>query len=235
MVFNVHGFTQKIGQGVYGTIYRFNNKNNIYIVKVNIKRKTKQLYNERKIHIELYKTLSKKCKSFIVKPVIIQKNIIDNFKMQNKQFRKLNDNRFHVMKNIDGIELRTFLKLSPPIPVLKKVIKNIKKALLCMWTSGFIHADLHGRNILVLPNNKIKLIDFGFTTKVDKLINLSNSEIKQWFISTWPNILKSFRLNLANPNIHIYGLYNKTYPNHCNMFSEKNKDLFANAHKRLKN
>lgn len=36
------------------------------------------------------------------------------------------------------------------------------------FESGFAHADLHAGNVLVLPGNKIALLDFGITVSIDK-------------------------------------------------------------------
>lgn len=39
--------------------------------------------------------------------------------------------------------------------------RQIQSALWALWKRGFVHLDLHGENILVRPNGKIVIIDFG--------------------------------------------------------------------------
>jgi serine/threonine protein kinase len=54
------------------------------------------------------------------------------------------------------------------VEITPKIKENYKIALMALMAAGVVHGDLHLNNILVLPNDTIIFIDFGFGFKLSK-------------------------------------------------------------------
>lgn len=71
------------------------------------------------------------------------------------------------------------------------VYKNVRCMVLSMWSQGFMHGDLHSRNIMVHPETMcVKVIDFGFSEIMSTSTRSACRrawmalERKQWFMAT---------------------------------------------------
>lgn len=84
-----------------------------------------------------------------------------------KVFWHLTTPRVLVMEYLDGIKLSEAQKLTP---TQKKLLayRIMDCGLKQLFELGFFHADMHPGNILILPGNKIGLIDFGIVGTVPK-------------------------------------------------------------------
>ena len=51
---------------------------------------------------------------------------------------------------------------------------------------GYIHKDLHNKNIMLDENNNIYIIDFGYLTKIGSEITDNMRNYKTWFIVIKP-------------------------------------------------
>ena len=47
-----------------------------------------------------------------------------------------------------------------------KIAKDLAEALMILHSCGFVHADIKPENILITPNNQLKIIDFGISWKI---------------------------------------------------------------------
>ena len=149
-------------------------------------------------HKSLFRKLSPPCKKFFVTPLNI------------KDYCMRDTGQLHAMEYVEGKTLNSWLD-GPTLPSERlHVISQIQRALFCMWKAGYIHGDLHLNNVLVTKKNKVKIIDFGFLTKVDPLPKTTThgnkDKIAKWFVSQFPKVLKSAEITKGNPDITLYGL-----------------------------
>ncbi|APC25833.1 Ser/Thr-protein kinase [Only Syngen Nebraska virus 5] len=69
-----------------------------------------------------------------------------------------------VMDVAGNTDLNKYVK-NKKIPV--KMYVEIERAICCLWLAGYIHGDLHRENIMINTRTfQVKLIDFGFATKL---------------------------------------------------------------------
>jgi serine/threonine protein kinase len=97
---------------------------------------------------------------------------------------------------------------------VRKVVRGIRKALYCLWTAGFIHGDMHLRNVMVNPKSQgIKIIDFGMSRGVNKRSpkyrgpsNLGELRpvFKEWFWHQFKKVLKTHGFNKGNPDLVMF-------------------------------
>lgn len=67
-----------------------------------------------------------------------------------------------VMEKIDGVEFTDYVKNNKPGKErLKKIITDIFISTMKLHENMIVHADIHGRNILIDNKEKVFLIDFG--------------------------------------------------------------------------
>lgn len=176
--------------------------------KMIVKAGDEDVLHEKVINFELYNKL-KSAKKYIVKPL--------KFPHLSTLFPDIN---FHIMELIDGVPLREVLENGT---LSKCGIEDIKKQLKFLfkeiWKLGYIHADLHTNNIMITPAGQIKLIDFGFTQRVDPFLpNLQTP--RSWFKSQWPSVLELGNIPMGNPNIWVTGSMGG-----IDMFSKINRNL----------
>ena len=214
---------QKVSSGVYGHIYLVKDKSKTFIIKEG---KTNDIKYEEYIHrtlhgavicYTLHKAIDKKCAQHIPKPLDIDVTTY-GFNTSPKFYA-------YAMENIKGITLREYLKSNPSQSAINAVLQQIRNVFLCLWKVGFIHGDAHTENIMVVMKNKnpvIKLIDFGFTTRVVPLQNSSKEAVAKWFAREWKKVLRELGINKGNPN---YVYFN---PSKVNFFAEKNKERIRN-------
>lgn len=75
-----------------------------------------------------------------------------------------------IMERIQGITLFEYIeKRSCNIKIIFKVVISLTNAIIGIHKSGFVHCDLHARNIIITDNNEVKVIDFGCADNVDAL------------------------------------------------------------------
>ena len=206
---------KKIGQGAYGTIYTINDK---YVLKV-----AKDAKEERAKHIILWHTLNEECKKYFVKPYQLPLDC----RPTNKKYQ------MHAMEKINGVNMSDFIKYNLAIDnkiAIKTVMNQLKSAIMCLWKSGFIHNDLHMKNVLVSKDG-IKIIDFGLSEKVTPLKSpKTKKDLIKWFTQKYTKSLNKLGLSSMNPNLYAYGI--KKHKMYCkpdqvlyNMAYEKVKSI----------
>ena len=197
-----------IARGSYGTIYLINN----VVIKV-----ANDAKEERKKHIMLWKALSPECKKYFVKPLKIPTNC-----------RAQKGYSSHAMEYVTGVNMHEFVKYALKTgnkDAVAIVMNKLKKAIMCLWKSGFIHNDLHMRNVLVTDTG-IKIIDFGLSEKVTPLKTpFTNKQITNWFTNKYTKSLNKLGFNVMNPNLYAYGIEKH------NMFSKLNQKLYNKCKK----
>jgi len=179
-----------VGKGAHGVIFRIQHESKPITVKLVA---LNQYKSEQKF-LHIYESLSPACKQYIPKPVNLGVTMIKH------------RNRFKgviAYEYVPGDTFRNFIKVENNHVHVSKIIKQIRKALLCIWMSGFIHGDLHLDNIIVMPNHKIKIIDFS-TSRVAQPLKFANTasddKITLWFLKEWKKLYgegDNFNPNLA--------------------------------------
>ncbi len=70
---------------------------------------------------------------------------------------------FIVMEFIDGENLKNMIKAKGPLPIATclKIAVQVADALAHMHQSGMIHRDIKPANIMIMPDGRVKLMDYG--------------------------------------------------------------------------
>jgi len=100
---------------------------------------------------------------------------------------KLSNNKILVMEFLEGIPLHNIEELKKKKVNIKKIIRNgYYVALKQVFVDGFFHADPHPGNVLVLPGDKIGLIDFGILGHFDKKLKRDALNLLRAFVNNDP-------------------------------------------------
>ena len=84
-------------------------------------------------------------------------------------YRELSSGDILVLEFLDGKPFNEFHSLEQLGPaVVDQLMKSVELFTHTLLADGFFHADLHGGNFFVLPENKIGLIDFGLMGTLSK-------------------------------------------------------------------
>ena len=163
----------KLGEGYQGSVYKLNNN---ICVKAEIS--DLNSYTIKDFNKEYY--ISKLCGKYNISPKIYKKKILYN-KFNAKLIKLI------YMEYIEGLTLYDFIeKYKPTAKKIENINKLINKKINILHKLGFLHQDLHKKNIMI-HNNKNKIIniyiiDFGFSVKINnlnKIIFKNNYNYKQ--------------------------------------------------------
>lgn len=84
-------------------------------------------------------------------------------------YREYTTQEVIVLEFLDGKPFNEFHSLEQLGPkVVERLLKSVELFTHTLLSDGFFHADLHGGNFFVLPDNKIGLIDFGLMGTLSK-------------------------------------------------------------------
>jgi len=73
---------------------------------------------------------------------------------------------FIVMELVSGTNLRSLLADGPPeLPTVLRLGAQIAEALHAAHSEGILHGDIKPENVMVLPNGRVKLLDFGIARR----------------------------------------------------------------------
>lgn len=183
---NILKRSKMIGQGANGYVFKMEINSMVLTVKLVMKSK---LCSEKKLY-KVYNTLSKECKRYVPKPI--------DLGIEYVKYRKRNRGII-AYKYIEGAPFREYIKDEENHKHIPRVMKNIRKGLLCLWYSGFIHGDMHLDNVMVMPDKSIKIIDFSTCKSVRKLD--TDEIIGEWFKKQWKTYYNSSEYN---PNLALY-------------------------------
>lgn len=79
-------------------------------------------------------------------------------------FTQYSTKKLLTMSFFDGVKLSRYFELgADPLQIMERGFFSLLKMLLL---DGFVHADMHPANILVLPNSELAYIDLGLTAKL---------------------------------------------------------------------
>ena len=177
-----------VGSGVFGKIYKVKQGKKTFAFKISSKK-------EHFLHALIYNTVN--CKRFIVKPlrVALSDRKIIHQKAKEKKYG-------YPIEYLDGRSLIDFVNDSK-VPRQDKLVvrEQIRKAILCLWSHGFIHGDLHPGNIMVVYKRKkpvAKIIDFGLAYLYEK--PKKTQDKSEWFKNKWKEHLKYAKQSVGNPN-----------------------------------
>lgn len=70
-----------------------------------------------------------------------------------------------MMEFVDGTSMSS-TSFQPTIPALLRYFRRLAEGLHAMHHAGFVHADLKPGNLLVTPDDEVKLIDFGQSSAI---------------------------------------------------------------------
>lgn len=165
-----------LGEGAYGKVYRINNSGNTNIVYKSIisedENDGKDEYRGLKFQYLLQKYLSSNNNDklkYLCK--LYEYGFINN----DHNFLKI----YGIMDNC-GVELKKYIielkkKGKLTIEIILYIIKECAEALKILHDIGYCHLDIKAENFLVVEspdgNIQIKIIDFGFISKIGKLIS----------------------------------------------------------------
>lgn len=117
----------------------------------------------------------KKIDETLTNPTFIEAEIEAGKKIKHAGTAKFIDSwsegrfRFLLLEYVDGFDLFQFLEARnfEPLPEsqVKKIFSQLVKIITHLHRKGFLHRDLKLENIILQPNHKIKLIDFGLSTQ----------------------------------------------------------------------
>ena len=203
-----------IAKGVQGIIILYTNKktNKKSVLKIPFDEQgMKEIQYEKRILKYLHRKMNNKCRKYFPKLL--------------KTPDGLNDKTTIALEYIDGMTLYDYLiKHKGNSEQLKKIMKLVKRAIVCLWKHGIIHGDAHLDNIMVTKKHKIKVVDFGQAIKV-RAYTKSNTmkDYKKWFYPKWTYLMKKRGIPFGNPNITLLGnMFFQTY-------SENTKNLVSQA------
>lgn len=87
-----------------------------------------------------------------------------------KDYFRDNNTIYIVMEYIEGVNLRDYLTQNGgklPVAIAKKMMRPVIESLMKVHTAGMIHRDISPDNIMVTPDSRMKLIDFGTAKESD--------------------------------------------------------------------
>lgn len=196
-----------LGEGAYGKVcVRKTPSGKKYAVKTPIEtsgNNFQKLMSEKREHMRFYYRLPMALRKYFPKPVNIK-----------------GEPNSYAMTMFDGVTLHEALKGFRPAEYKRNVIKNLRKAVFAIWTSGYIHGDMHMGNIMVSRdayNPQIQILDFGFMRKSN--LNVPNNKFKingnvgyknltdkwvKWFKNSWTKQLNNLGIKKGNPNMIVF-------------------------------
>jgi serine/threonine protein kinase/Flp pilus assembly protein TadD len=74
---------------------------------------------------------------------------------------EFDDEVFIVMEYIEGEELKSFMRKSPPFDKVVYYVEQIAKGLQAAHQKGIIHRDIKSSNIMITKSGQVKIMDFG--------------------------------------------------------------------------
>ena len=195
-----------LGEGAYGKVcVRKTPGGTKYAVKTTTRASSNAFNNlmkEKATHMKFYYGLPDSLKKYFPRPVNVK-----------------GEPNVYAMTMFDGITLYKALLNSRSPTYKRNVINKLRKAVFALWTSGYIHGDLHMSNIMVSKGSdpEIKILDFGMMRRSN--INVPNKKFKtegivgyknltnkweKWFKSSWKEQLRNLGLNASNPNMVVF-------------------------------
>lgn len=81
-----------------------------------------------------------------------------------KDYFRDNNTIYIVMEYIEGINLKDYMNQNGgrlQVPITKRMMRPVIESLMQVHNAGMIHRDISPDNIMVTPEGKMKLIDFG--------------------------------------------------------------------------
>jgi len=139
----------KIDQGGWGIVYHGVHKT------LNMDVAIKMLKHKMAMDPDFRETFQKEAE---IIARLNHKNIVQVYDIEN-----LYQTMFIIMEFLEGQSLESLLKQqgSLPIPLAINFLTQISSALAYAHSKGIVHQDIKPANILVLPDNQIKILDFG--------------------------------------------------------------------------
>lgn len=148
---------KQIGAGGSGTVYLVQCKGNKMAFKViKLTSDAKKENVKREIAIMKYLSSYPKCQEYIICYYKDYKNV-----------GRFEDHIIIVMEYFESINL-----LHAKIRDKIKVIKELTKCIKYLHQVGIVHRDIKPGNILISPDEKVKLIDFGFACATKTLTGI---------------------------------------------------------------
>ncbi|MEA2563373.1 MAG: eukaryotic-like serine/threonine-protein kinase [Acidobacteriota bacterium] len=84
-----------------------------------------------------------------------------------------------VQELLEGEDLSAFIKRGDPMTLRERtaVLLQIARGLAYAHSQGVLHRDVKPRNVRVLPDGSVKLMDFGFAKLLDRDLNLTTKGV----------------------------------------------------------
>ena len=195
----------RLGSGVYGIVCSHReagNSGDLYAVKVPINgAKVRDSIRERELHTEFYNSIPDKVKKYFPEPVSV------------RWARGGTADDVYAMTEVRGAKTLESVFESSSMAAKKRLLRKLRTIVMEIWKAGYIHADLHLKNVAVDKNGQLVVLDFGFMGKVtNKPPDKHDGDHEQqlddkwvaWFKKEWPKHLKRMGLKLGNPNMVVW-------------------------------
>ena len=160
-------FSNEIGEGKHGKVYKYVYNNNIYALKVVIEKNDEKQNNNIENEMKIMKKIQ-------------HPNIVKCYGGYNRYIKIFKGNCYlFLLEFIKGKNLKEFLNQymlfneNPDERLIIKMIKEIANGLKFLHQNNIIHRDISLDNIMIDDeNNNIKITDFG----ISKIIDLSEKQ-----------------------------------------------------------
>jgi len=74
---------------------------------------------------------------------------------------------FFTMELLDGVDFQTFVHQEPDEQTLRWALGELGRGVSELHDAGMLHRDLKPPNVIVLPGERVVLLDFGLVTEAD--------------------------------------------------------------------
>ena len=107
-------------------------------------------------------------------------------------YPELSTGRVLTMDYLEGVHLDEFVRSNPSPEQRNEVGRNITRAWYRLFAAGrLLYADFHPGNILVLPDGRIGLIDFGFVVPLERELWNTVSRMDRCFVTGGRAVLEA--------------------------------------------
>lgn len=161
--------SEKIGKGGFGTVYKVKVTNDILGFLKNLKHKNPaavQLQPGQTIAVKVQRVSDYKALKQAANEVHVQRQMVKTDVVPRVYASGLFETTIFIvaMERVKGVTIGDYLKTHRTLPMA--VFNKLESAAITFWMKGYAHADLNTKNVFILPNGDVRIIDFGLSHKL---------------------------------------------------------------------